>query len=82
MALIYFLLVYDARNGTLRACEEYLHADRAMTDFARLEADNQADEDVQVVLLSSESLDTLKATHGHYFTDSDSESSLMVLSGA
>lgn len=79
MALIHFLLVYDAAAGTLKTCEEYLHAETAMKDFATLEAEHQNHEDVQVILLTSDSLETLKATHGHFFADSHSDDALAVL---
>ena len=79
MALIYFLLVYDATAGSLRGCEEYLHAETAMKDFAAMEKEHRDDEDMQVLLLTSDSLETLKATHGHYFADSKSDDALSVL---
>jgi len=82
MALIYFLLVYDAAAGSLRGCEEYLHAETAMKDFATLEAEHQNDDDVQVLLLTSDSIDTLRATHGHYFADSQSDDALAVLASS
>lgn len=79
MALIFFLLVYDAAAGSLRGFEEYLHAETAMKDFATLEDEHRSDEDVQVVLLTSDSLETLKTTHGHYFADSKSDDALAAL---
>lgn len=80
MALLYFLLVFDAKRGSLQACEEYVHSDIAMREFAAVEAEHQEDESLQVVLLTADSLETLKATHGHYFNDANSEDALAVLS--
>lgn len=80
MALIYFLIAYNATQGRLDSYEEYVHADSAMKDFATLEAEHQGSKDIQVVLLTADSLDTLKSTHPHYFAKSDAADVLTVLS--
>lgn len=82
MALIYFLIAYNATQGRLESCEEYLQADIAMSDFAALEAEHHERENIQVVLLTADSIDTLKATHPHFFAGSDAADVLTVLSEA
>lgn len=81
MALIYFLLVYDAQRGRMLGYEEYVHADQAMRDFARLETDHRDSDGVQVLLLTADSRETLEATHGHYFQDVDPDKALLAIAG-
>lgn len=82
MALIYFLIAYNASLDRLVSCEEYLYADSAMRDFAALEGEHRADSDIQVVLLTADSLETLRSTHPHYFADSNASDALTALSRA
>lgn len=82
MALVYFLIAYNTATEHRQSMEEYLHADVAMRDFAALEAEYRDSEDVQVLLLTADSLETLKSTHPHYFADSNAEDALEVLSKA
>ncbi|MBI4898727.1 MAG: hypothetical protein HY827_10235 [Actinobacteria bacterium] len=80
MALVYFLIAYNTTTERRQSMEEYLHADAAMRDFAAMESEYRDSEDIQVLLLTADSLDTLKSTHPHYFADSNSEGAFEVLS--
>lgn len=82
MSLIHFLITYDAAKGRLESYEEYVHADTAMRDFAALEAEHRDAQDLQVVLLTADSLETLKSTHPHYFAETDAADMLTVLARA
>lgn len=82
MALIDFLVTYNAAVGRLDSYEEYLHADAAMRDFASLESEHRDEKDLQVVLLTADSLETLKSTHPHFFADPDAADVLTVLAEA
>lgn len=82
MALIYFLIAYNASLGRLESCEEYMHADSAMKDFAALEGEHRGSSDMQIVLLTADSLETLRSTHPHYFADSDATDTLTALASA
>lgn len=63
-----FLIVYDHKRRTLEV-REYDESQRldALEDRFTRELEERGRPEVEVVLIGSESLDTLKATHGHYF---------------
>lgn len=65
----FFLMVYDRKAGMVRDLVEYVADQRelALRDrFAREEAEREHDE-IEVVLLGADSLETLKRTHSRYF---------------
>lgn len=63
----HFLLVYHRPTGTLREQTEFDDGDAALE--ARFERERRwaGDRDVEVVVLTSDSLATVKKTHGRYF---------------
>ena len=69
MAMNYYVLVYDQRSGTLITIEHY-GSDGAPAALARrfeLDREYAGNPGVEVVLLSGESEDALRRTHGRYF---------------
>lgn len=68
MALVYFLLHYNRKSGVLASCERIDDSHLAVDQFGRAEREND-DADIEVVLLGSDSLESLKITHSHYFTE-------------
>jgi len=67
--LKHFLLVFDHNRAQLLRCDDFdTDANRAMTEYARLEREhlNKAD-GIEIVLIGSDSLDTVKVTHANYF---------------
>jgi hypothetical protein len=65
----YFLLIYNRRTGVGRVHREFDEAERAAALQARFafEAVHAEEPDVEVVVLGSDSEDTLRATHSRYF---------------
>lgn len=68
MALHQFLLVYNA------AAQEPLEANdlgpdtgAAIAAYAACEEARRDNRDIQVVLIGSDSIETIQQTHGHYF---------------
>ncbi|HEX4492275.1 MAG TPA: hypothetical protein VH914_13785 [Acidimicrobiia bacterium] len=61
-----FLLVYDVSTGTLVDRRE-MDADAARARRLELEKQFRDQPNIEVVVLSSDSLDTLKRTHSRYF---------------
>jgi hypothetical protein len=51
----------DTALVRLNSCDEYLHADAAMRDLASPEAEHPAEEDLQVVLLTADSLEFFRS---------------------
>ncbi len=64
----HFLLVFDHGVGQLIRTEEYGgDADSALAAYASTEAEFGARRDIEVVLIGSDSLATVRRTHANYF---------------
>lgn len=71
----HFLLVFDHRTGRLIHTEEFGEdAESAMSAYASTEADYGDRKDIEVVLIGSDSFETVKRTHANYFDGSVSVS--------
>ena len=63
-----FLVVYDRRSGDLEIREYADDAEeQALRDRFERELAERGRSDVEVVLFYSDSIETLKKTHSHYF---------------
>ncbi len=70
----HFLLVYDHEAGHLIAVEEFGgEAKKALTRYEALESLHRHERQMDIVLVGSDSLDTVRVTHANYF---DSEGTL------
>lgn len=78
MSLVHFLLVYNGPGRTLERCEPFEDVEAALTASAQAEDLYRGRHDIEVVLLGSDSIETLKRTHGHYF-EAPTEPDLPVL---
>lgn len=71
----HFLLVFDHRAGRLIRTEEFGEdADSALAAYAATESEFSDRRAIEVVLLGSDSLETVKRTHANYFGGSASVS--------
>ena len=75
LKLVHFLVVYNRRERRIERREAFDDEDRALAAYAAAEDESRARADVEVVLLGSDSLETLRQTHGLYF-ESGSEPDL------
>lgn len=66
--LILFLLVFNRASGELVSIKQYDNQDLATSDLSLEERKNADSENIEVVLIGSDSIETLKRTHGHYFS--------------
>jgi hypothetical protein len=67
----HFLLVYDPAKGKLIDLTEYANSRTALHAYEQAEERNRHEQkDYEIVLVGADSLDTVKATHGHYFRES------------
>ena len=78
MPLVHFLLVYNGPRRTLERSQRFEDVGAALAAYALAEEEYRGRNDVEVVLLGSDSIETLKRTHGHYF-ESPTEPDLPVL---
>ena len=63
----YFLLIYNQRSGDLEVEEFAQAADAALDRRFELERENRDRPEVEVVVLSAQSLEALERTHARYF---------------
>jgi len=63
----HFLVVYDIANGLAHVDQFDKDYDLALAEYTPAEALYRQDENVEVVLLGSDSLETLERTHSSYF---------------
>ena len=68
MSLVHFLLVYDLRQRRLIDVQEFTDPKEATDAYGRAEMAHLDDRDTEIVLIGSDSLETVKKTHGHYFS--------------
>lgn len=70
----HFLLVFDHGAGHLIHTEEFGDAEQALTAYAFTESEYGDRKDIEVVLIGSDSFETVKRTHANYFDGSVSVS--------
>ena len=63
----HFLVIYDIANGLAHVDQFERDYDAALAAYGQAEKMHRHDENVEVVLLGSDSLDTLARTHSSYF---------------
>jgi hypothetical protein len=69
----HFLLIYDHEIGKLLDVLEYgSDSDAALKRYGELEAEHRDEPKMDIVLVGSDSLDTIKITHRNYFNDGQS----------
>ncbi|MBI3428554.1 MAG: hypothetical protein HY050_00545 [Actinobacteria bacterium] len=66
--LIHFLLVFNRVSGELVSIDKFEEQDLAISALSLLERSHEDDDQIEVVLISADSVETLKKTHGHYFS--------------
>lgn len=78
MTLIHYLLVYDHRQQKLLQAVPFDDDEEAAEAYGRLEREHRNDPDLEIVLIGSDSLETIRQTHGNYF-DGESPAVLAAL---
>lgn len=66
--LVHYLLVFNRATGELVSIDSFQEQESATAALSVLERRHESDEQIEVVLISADSIDTLKKTHGHYFS--------------
>jgi hypothetical protein len=70
-----FLLVYDRRTGDVKVRDLGDDAVSALREYERLENEFRPLSSIEVVLIGSDSIETVQRTHPHYFSNKLGESS-------
>lgn len=69
----HFLLIYDHEIGKLLDVLEYgSDSDAALKRYGELEAEHRDEPKMDIVLVGSDSLETIKVTHRNYFSEGQS----------
>lgn len=64
----YFILIYDRAKRALAETIQYGTKSRhAVDDYSKLEHKYEDDHNMEVVLIGSDSLETVRRTHANYF---------------
>jgi hypothetical protein len=72
MAVHQFLLIYNAATQRLvEAMDLGSNTSDAILAYAECEQKYSGNRDIEVVLIGSDSIETIKKTHGHYFGEID-----------
>jgi hypothetical protein len=67
MALQHFLLVYDLGAQRLVSQRRFTDGDEAAVAYALLERQYKGRDDLEIVLVGADSIETIQRTHAHYF---------------
>lgn len=67
--LKHFLIVFDRAAGHQVEMLEFSDADEAVQAYQRLERQHMGEQAIDIVLVGSDSLDTVRVTHANYFRD-------------
>jgi hypothetical protein len=73
----HFLVIYDITAGNARIRQFGTDYDKALRAYDEAERDARGRSDVDVVLLSADSLATIKRTHSSYFKTTTSLEELL-----
>jgi hypothetical protein len=65
----HFLVIYDPRGGKTKVRPFGTNYEAARVAYAQAEQENGLSEERDIVLLSADSLKTIKQTHSSYFSD-------------
>jgi hypothetical protein len=68
--LVHFLLVFDHAAGHLIEQREFRDGDEAIAAYAAKEQEHEGHDLIEIVLIGSDSLETIKLTHANYFDGS------------
>ena len=67
-SILSFLLVYNGATGQLERLDEFgSDSEAALTAYAEAEKAFEGSDFMQIVLIGSDSLDTVRITHANYF---------------
>lgn len=68
--LKHFLLVFDHARGELVLCDPFDDVEAALRAYSAAEREHEANGQLEIVLIGSDSIETVKRTHSNYFDGS------------
>ena len=73
----HFLIVYDIPTGKAKVRDFGTDYDGAMEAYAEIEGETRGRDDLDIVLVGADSLETVKRTHSSYFETDETFESLL-----
>jgi hypothetical protein len=67
MATVHFLLVYNRSEQRLTDHQAYSNSDEAVSAYEDMESAHRGDDNMEIVLVGADSIETVMLTHGNYF---------------
>ena len=64
----HFLITFDLATGNTEVLPFDTDYDAAQAAYSKAESANRADSDLDIVLISADSLETIEQTHSSYFS--------------
>ncbi len=77
MTLIHFLIAYNRALGVVVSREQFTDAHEASKAYKDLELVHNGDPNMEIVLIGSDSIETVQRTHSNYFDDAMSFDDLL-----
>ncbi len=77
MNLVHYLLVFDHKQGRLIHEQRFDDPDAAVEAYGEMETKFGPSDRVEVVLIGSDSIETIKRTHANYFDGSIAHSEFL-----
>jgi len=65
----YFILIYDVASRALQIEPFERDSDAAIDRYEELEEQHRGSDEIEVVLVGADSIETIKRTHSHYFVE-------------
>lgn len=75
--LVHYLLVFDHDAGRLIHEQEFRDGDEAVMAYSAMEKLHETRKRLEVVLIGSDSIETIRRTHANYFDGTVSVSDLL-----
>ena len=74
MSLHHFLLLYDVAAQQLLDAQDFgENAEAAADAYAAAEREHRDGQNIEIVLIGADSLDTIRQTHSHYFDGAEED---------
>lgn len=76
--LVHFLLAYDHKLRKLTHEESFTDVNTAVAAYGALEQKHRDDTWLEIVLIGSDSIETIRLTHGNYFNETVDLADLLI----
>jgi hypothetical protein len=67
--MVHFLLVFDHAQERLLDKQQFHDTEAASAAYSAMESKHRGSDNLEIVLVGADSIETIYKTHGHYFMD-------------